>query len=318
MQEAIDIIRSIHTGVDNNIYDGVGIKSLILFLQTSQKFKIETPPPEECIYFATECINNGIFQLPYPLTFLTWKEDLTENGESAALCLQGNNAITVIAFSRFTAGMNWCLDTDFVVPLLGDENFVEHSCSSRFHPPEKKVEGQKESYAAIVHPQSPFHSDEAHREFVNRAKAEGKTPRDVRAQNAQHFFEQIRGTVVMLKSQSIQLRDIKPSRQQIRAAKRQATLPPFEYKIAKINIDTIYKNDGNASYSEKRSPRMHWRRGHIRKLNTGVLIPVSPCVVGCASNGIIQKEYRARIKGQNPEPPQRQNILSKNLAEADS
>lgn len=40
------------------------------------------------------------------------------------------------------------------------------------------------------------------------------------------------------------------------------------------------------------SPRMHWRRGHIRRLPSGALTWVRHCMVGRAENGRIEKEYR--------------------------
>lgn len=39
------------------------------------------------------------------------------------------------------------------------------------------------------------------------------------------------------------------------------------------------------------SPRLHWRRGHIRNLANGKVSIVSPCLVGSPERGIVHKDY---------------------------
>lgn len=39
------------------------------------------------------------------------------------------------------------------------------------------------------------------------------------------------------------------------------------------------------------SPRLHWRRGHIRHLRSGRKVPVRPTLVGLAERGFIDKDY---------------------------
>jgi Protein of unknown function (DUF2786) len=39
------------------------------------------------------------------------------------------------------------------------------------------------------------------------------------------------------------------------------------------------------------SPRLHWRRGHIRRLPSGECTQVRPCLVGHKSLGQIEKDY---------------------------
>jgi hypothetical protein len=45
----------------------------------------------------------------------------------------------------------------------------------------------------------------------------------------------------------------------------------------------------------QRSPRMHWRRGHLRHWKDRIIL-VSPCLVGVAENGVVEQIYRARVK----------------------
>jgi len=48
-----------------------------------------------------------------------------------------------------------------------------------------------------------------------------------------------------------------------------------------------------ASMGERRAPRLHWRRGHIRTFKTGDRIFIAPMLVGKATDGVLVKDYRA-------------------------
>lgn len=79
------------------------------------------------------------------------------------------------------------------------------------------------------------------------------------------------------------------------AFKKRAKLPRYEYRVLKIDssFKKKYKNQqSEIEESDKRqSPRLHTRRGHLRLLNSGNRIWVSPCIVGSFSNGVIDKDY---------------------------
>jgi len=64
--------------------------------------------------------------------------------------------------------------------------------------------------------------------------------------------------------------------------------PLFEFKTLHIKQNTK-KNiqQGNGTH---KSPRVHLRRGHIRRLPTGTTTWVQPCMVGSA-DGIVHKDY---------------------------
>jgi hypothetical protein len=42
------------------------------------------------------------------------------------------------------------------------------------------------------------------------------------------------------------------------------------------------------------SPRLHWRRGHIRHLASGAVAIISPCLVGSAEQGVVKHDYAVR------------------------
>lgn len=66
--------------------------------------------------------------------------------------------------------------------------------------------------------------------------------------------------------------------------------PLYTYKT--LHIDTsekeTTKGPGGGTHA---SPRVHLRRGHIRKLPSGKTIWVQPCVVGKNTDGIVDKDY---------------------------
>ncbi len=67
-------------------------------------------------------------------------------------------------------------------------------------------------------------------------------------------------------------------------------VPLFETRVLCIKAVGIRSVKGNGDGTHK-SPRMHLRRGHIRRLPTGKKTFVQSCVVRGASNGIINKSY---------------------------
>lgn len=83
-----------------------------------------------------------------------------------------------------------------------------------------------------------------------------------------------------------------PSNTKNKLRRSKNKLPLFEFKI--LTVDTSKsptQKDSNSSNTGKHaSPRVHLRRGHIRKL-PDKNVWVNSCVVGEKKNGIIQKDY---------------------------
>lgn len=57
------------------------------------------------------------------------------------------------------------------------------------------------------------------------------------------------------------------------------------------------EGDGNSSQSGRDGPRVHWRRGHLRRLQSGSVIWVRHTLVGSAENGLVDKSYAVRSLG---------------------
>jgi hypothetical protein len=76
-------------------------------------------------------------------------------------------------------------------------------------------------------------------------------------------------------------------------AKRQAKGGPPIFGYRWITIDpTQIKLPGYSADGSHASPRLHWRRGHIRRLGDGRIVMVRPCLVGDVSRGGVEKSYR--------------------------
>ena len=81
----------------------------------------------------------------------------------------------------------------------------------------------------------------------------------------------------------------KPSRLKNDMRKRKKKLPFFEFKILTIESNKPQQGSSSGKGSHA-SPRVHLRRGHIRKLPTKN-VWVNACVVGDKAKGVIQKDY---------------------------
>lgn len=76
---------------------------------------------------------------------------------------------------------------------------------------------------------------------------------------------------------------------------------PMEYEHVRVCIDpSLLRLPGVvAQGGSHASPRLHWRRGHIRTLPNGNRTQIKPCIVGDASRGSITHDYVVKM----PLPP---------------
>jgi hypothetical protein len=67
--------------------------------------------------------------------------------------------------------------------------------------------------------------------------------------------------------------------------------PLFSYRLLKIDPARVRMPGMKSNGGTHASPRLHWRRGHIRRYASGGISLVRPCLVGCSSRGEVQKDY---------------------------
>lgn len=96
------------------------------------------------------------------------------------------------------------------------------------------------------------------------------------------------GTVMMM-SRSVNRRHVVVPDKLQAARRRSGKEELFSFSLIEVPAKTRARtNNGNGSHA---SPRLHWRRGHYRKLALGKLVPVSPCLVGNIEAGAVEGVY---------------------------
>ena len=71
--------------------------------------------------------------------------------------------------------------------------------------------------------------------------------------------------------------------------------PVLEYKTLILKLDA-QRTSGQAAGGTHASPRVHLRRGHVRRLESGRRVWVQACVVG-STHGMILKDYKISTAG---------------------
>lgn len=94
----------------------------------------------------------------------------------------------------------------------------------------------------------------------------------------------------LINCSNIIIKDNQPSKFINQKRKKKGKAPLFCYKTLHIDTGerTETKGSGTGTHA---SPRVHLRRGHIRKLANGKTVWVQPCLVGNKDNGIVHKDY---------------------------
>jgi hypothetical protein len=78
-----------------------------------------------------------------------------------------------------------------------------------------------------------------------------------------------------------------------KAGARKGKPPIGELRIVSIKVgEKTYAASGKETGTHA-SPRLHWRRGHIRRLPSGQITNVRPCLVGDAESGLIVHDHYA-------------------------
>lgn len=92
-----------------------------------------------------------------------------------------------------------------------------------------------------------------------------------------------------------------PAPEKLNRRRAAAGKPPiFEYRT--VHLPNAHGGGSPIAGNTHASPRLHLRRGHYRHWPTrdsDQIIPVAPCVVGAAENGIVSKHYLWRMARQS-------------------
>lgn len=103
------------------------------------------------------------------------------------------------------------------------------------------------------------------------------------------------GCLAMLNAKGIEQR-VTPAPKNLNKRRVAAGKPPIgEIREIFVRVGGVsYRASGEAEVGSHRSPRLHWRRGHIRRLASGEMTHVRPCLVGerIADEEPAKKTYR--------------------------
>ncbi len=110
---------------------------------------------------------------------------------------------------------------------------------------------------------------------------------------ARHWASLAINVFAVIGCSNVQYRDIEPDHALQRRRAQRGKPPLFGYKILVIHPGRVEaKSDTIGGHHA--SPRVHLRRGHIRRLPT-MSVWVQPCVVGDKRRGVVIKEYRVEV-----------------------
>lgn len=72
-------------------------------------------------------------------------------------------------------------------------------------------------------------------------------------------------------------------------------IPYSDYHVLKIRLSGSKTENSRSVHGDRRTPREHLRRGHIRRLSDGRRIWVNPCIVAAGSKGKAHKSYKVAL-----------------------
>lgn len=78
------------------------------------------------------------------------------------------------------------------------------------------------------------------------------------------------------------------------ARKRKGKPPIFSFRTLVVDPSAV-RIPGGALGADRTAPRLHWRRGHVRRLSGGRVTMVRPCLVGDGHKGFVAKDYEIDV-----------------------
>jgi hypothetical protein len=96
---------------------------------------------------------------------------------------------------------------------------------------------------------------------------------------------------ISLRCRDVVVNECGPSPAVKRKREKRGLQPIFEYKRITIKPELRAIYEAASEEFARNSPRLHFRRGHVRRLPQGRETYVSPCWAGNANAGVIAKDY---------------------------
>jgi len=113
------------------------------------------------------------------------------------------------------------------------------------------------------------------------------------AKAADFLVWMVRATCALLACSNIEYEDNAPPERLNKKRTRRDKVPLFTYKTLVLRQNEKRHAHSN-EHSDRSGPRLHLRRGHIRRCASGKRAWVSPCIVGDNERGFVHKGYLVR------------------------
>jgi hypothetical protein len=257
------------------------LKPLVAAMRQSVSFNFGSVEPSKEHYdFACDMFERGLFTLPFEFTsfsFLKEQDGQRIPGMMTIACTDGKMwgfacAPQPDGAGRFVGG----------IPTLCGMNMRVKS-----HLADKNAEVELDAYPLVA-------EDVA-------AQMWGKDERqrwDTIQQRMGSMMLRGMAYTVMLMSKGVETA-LSPAPTKLNDARAKKGKPPIgDRYVVTIQLEharRIFQDDGSEidiTGHLRKSPRAHWRRGHFRTLNTGIVIPVAPAVINAGEFRIPKPTYQ--------------------------
>lgn len=284
---------------ERRLRDGVFAAGVDQYIQTVFKLLAEATVFDFCAInteeialelsdFTVEMSQRGLLRLPFPICAFLYNNDVDrEDGASSIVMLSDHpddpSRFNLTFFAEIRQEDHQLVGA---IPILGlaDIRLEKHDDGI-------SVRGQKTQLA----------DDRLLVNFVSRTGA-----KDI-GEAVNTFLADETGVtlslLVMLMSKGVEVRH-EPAPDRLNKQRiKQGRTPIADRRVVKINVPNvryISTESGDMDIHERKSPRMHWRRGHFRTLHTGKVVPVAPALVNAAPDEEAARPLYEAIKRSVP------------------
>lgn len=257
---AIDDCRFLLRSADgwpNKAEAKAGMQTVIGLLERAAHFHFSNDAPHMAHFdFGADLLKRGLFALPFPEIFITG----AGLGKCGILASMGTDGLIWVVFRETEATSQATGKAlSIIAPYCGGFMGEREVADWRF---------QIVNVQRLLEAHAP--NDDAVAE-LQRASSDA--------------FEYVLGAVAMLMSRDTETDLVSPSPRlnRDRAAKGRQTIS--ERRVVRVRMERRAAHRQQIE-DDKRlgrsSPRIHWRRGHFRRLHSGSVIPVAPSIVNAS------------------------------------
>lgn len=243
----------------------------------------EARPKSEHIEFADAMMDRGLFRLPFEAVLYTGGA-IPKTGIVASCAIAEDNILE--RFSWFVVSPTTTRDGGtYSVPVM------VATLEARDHETRAPVPLSRGTVEWKSMTTEEHHSRSTGRLWTEDDYAEGN----------QKALRMIMGATALMMSKDVDTRTEAAPTKLNKRREEQGRPLIRERRIVVIKPErrASYANAASDFAGHKTSPRMHWRRGHFRQLQSGTVIPVAPSIVNAdASVRPMAKQYRVQQQAQ--------------------